>query len=202
VSSEIIPERIDVFVDGSWLGKSSNNNNVAMGWGAVVVEAALGGELRWHVSGKGGAHDAQNTIEISAVIHGLEAVKERLAIGPETNMIPRIVVHTDQLHLPRKLEKYHGKDPLLGRLWELKEELQAEIVFTKAERNIPILNTHELMNHAHDLANAESAQMRYEAQGYIGMLGNPNKQYTGVEAEQYIASLRESGWKGKVERAR
>lgn len=171
-----VPDKIDIYVDGSWLTRGKRNPIETGGWGAVVVETYPDHEVAWSPSGPTSRRVASSyDAEYEGAYCALLAVQERECRRPagagENGRPPKITLHSD-VNLPDRSSKRSGADEnsngLQGELRALLQRMDVSVVWSRHDKSGKKTgngNYPPEMAEAHNLASKAAWARRMKLQG-------------------------------------
>lgn len=201
------PQRIDVFVDGSWLSKGKSNTVEAGGWGAVVMESYNDHVQAWSPSGPTPEQVSNSAgAEIQSAISGLKAVQTREDYRYGEGRLPRIVLHTDQVDWlpyfaalrknPDMPAKSNKTGPLLLELGKMVIDMGVTVEYTshnKASGSRGKATDDAMMAVPHDLASQEAWKTRLLKQGRLHFGPDSLAPREGEDVDSFISRLFPAG---------
>lgn len=188
--------QVDIYVDGAWLYRGSENPREAGGWGAVIVRSSGAGQKVRKLSGVAPAGVESSTgAEYQAIVSALNSVEQlEYTAFPK----PVIIMHTDQYALIEHMNAVAKEkaDPIKGKLGPLTDEItalskQMKVSFAfetdpKGKMQDEAAPT-PWISVAHQLANAMAWWARLDKQGYISL--KERGRLEGAEAKAAIDGL-------------
>ena len=174
------PNKIDIYVDGSWLTPGKNNPAVAGGWGAViVVHGETGTTTRFMGSSVPSNISDSNGAELLGILNVLKDVRRHELRGGKSADITlytdqkTLVTHIDTLKAKKEVQIADQNREQFRDIEDIVAKMGVTLVYEKDPKHrTPAGGEESKMSMAHQVASEMAWTARLEKQGeQINFLG-------------------------------